>query len=114
MNQDQAEEPLQPLDLTGTIPVDNVDDFARHVATWHQNKVSQLKHLLEIPEGTAFTIGDGTEETELVLEGPALAGFKFGIEMALMQFGELPFVIELEDAPTSTTSTTSPVPEAGG
>ena len=98
MNQDQqapeaqvAQQAPQPND---TIPIDNLDQFVRVLTGWHADKVAMLRHLLQIPEGTTFEVGEQT----VVVEGHVLAGFKFGIELALMQVGTLPFAVELEDA----------------
>ena len=85
----------QPISIPEVIEVDNLDQFVQILTTWHAEKCAIVQHLLAVPEGTTFEIGDDS----LVLSGPALAGFKFGIEMAMMQLGTLPFVAELEDEP---------------
>ena len=84
-------------ELAGIVPIDDLDSFVRHLSAWHQSKVATVKHLLEVPEGAAFEIGEGAEAKELVLTGDNLAGFRFGLEMALMQLGTLPFITEMED-----------------
>lgn len=79
-----------------TIPIDDVNQFAQHLIAWHKSKVAHCHHLLKVPEGAAFEIGEET----LVLTADVLKGFKFGIEMALMQLGTLPIAVEFEnDAP---------------
>lgn len=80
-----------------TVAIENLDQFVTILARWHAEKVATIKHLLAIPEGSAFEIGTDT----LVLTPDVLAGFKFGLEMALMQLGELPFVAEREEAAAS-------------
>lgn len=87
--------------LDDTVPIEDLDTFVRHLTAWHEVKVKALNHLLQIPEGTIFTIGDEDDEEELLLEGSAHAGFLFGIELALMQVKDLPFVMELEDEVTA-------------
>jgi len=77
------------------IPIESLDQFVAVLTAWHTSKVETIKHLLTLPEGSVFMIG----EEELVLTKEALAGFKFGIGMALMQIEELPFVAEVEDTP---------------
>ena len=77
----------------GKTAIQDINQFASLVANWHQAKMGALKHLLEVPEGTTFTVG----EDKVVLEGAVLAGFKFGVELAIMQFSYLPFVAEIED-----------------
>ena len=54
-----------------------------------------VQHLLDIPEGSEFQVGD---DKPLVLTPENLAAFKFGVEMTMMQLGTLPFVAEMEDA----------------
>jgi hypothetical protein len=85
------------MELAGVVQVDDLDHFVAITTAWHTQRVGQVKQLLEVPEGTAFEIGEGSEATEIVLTGDTLAGFKFGLEMALMQLGTLPFVAEMED-----------------
>lgn len=85
-----------PLD--DTVPIEDLDSFVRHLTAWHEVKVEALHHLLQIPEGATFTIG---EDQALVLEGLAHAGFLFGVELALMQVKDLPFVAELEGEATA-------------
>lgn len=87
MNQDQ-----QAPQLPDTIPCDDLNSFVRTLTGWHTQKCAVVRRLLEVPEGSVFEIG----EDELTLDTTNLAAFKFGIEMALMQLGTLPFVAELE------------------
>lgn len=91
--QAQAQAQAQEQQLLETLGVEDLDTFVRILTGWHTEKCATVQHLLEVPEGTAFEIGDES----LVLEGAALAGFKFGIEMAMMQLGKLPFVAEFEE-----------------
>lgn len=81
--------------VSDLVPIADLDQFVKALTEWHAAKVQTCKHLLAVPQGASFQIGD---ESPLMLEGPAHAGFIFGVEMALMQFGELPFVAEVEDA----------------
>lgn len=95
MNQPQliGAAPTQVPVLPEIVPIVNTDQFAQILAAWHADRIKKIKQLLEVPEGTTFTVG----EEEVVLSGSTLASFKFGLEMALMQIGDLPFVAELED-----------------
>lgn len=85
--------------LAGTVPVEDLDTFVQILTTWHAEKCVVVQHLLAVPEGSEFEIGDGAEAKTLVMSGDVLAGFKLGIEMAMMHLGTLPFVAEMEDAP---------------
>ena len=60
---------------------------------WHANKVATLKHMLELPEGTIATQINGER---LPLMGDALLGFRLGIELSLLELGELP-IAEIPD-----------------
>jgi hypothetical protein len=86
-----------------TIPVDNLDQFVQILTAWHAEKCAVVQHLLTIPEGSEFEVGnEGEEQTKVVLTGESLAAFKLGIEMVMMQLGELPFVAEMdEDEPVA-------------
>ena len=77
-----------------TIQIDNLDHFVRIMVEWHSTRVTQTKHLIELPEGAQFQIG---EDEPLTLSGSTLAAFKFGVELALMQLGTLPFSAEVEE-----------------
>lgn len=85
-----------------TIPVESLDQFVMILTAWHSEKCQVVQHLLTIPEGSEFEVGnDGEEKTTIILTGDSMAAFKLGIEMAMMQMGELPFVAEMEDGPAA-------------
>lgn len=94
----QAELPLN--EQPETIEVENLDQFVKILTAWHSEKVQTLKHLLTVPDGAEFKVGD---DAPIVLMGDMLAGFKFGVELALMQVGTLPFIAEMENEPAPTT-----------
>lgn len=82
--------------MEDTVLLDDLDSFAAAVMGWHQRKVAVLQHMTEVPEGTEVSInGDAT--TAIALTGDVLAGFKLGIELSLMELGELPFFTETTD-----------------
>ena len=85
------------LPVPDVVPIQSVDQFMQILVAWHGERIKTVKKLLEVPKGTAFEIG----EDSFVLNDKELAGFKFGIELVLMQIGELPFVAELVDAPVT-------------
>ena len=82
------------------VPVNDLDKFVQILTAWHANQCAAVKHMLEMPEGSTFHIGDAIDEEEVVLIGDALKAFKLGIEMAMMQLGTLPFVAEMDDEET--------------
>lgn len=86
-------------DIPQTRTIDTVDELGTMFMGWHKNTVAHMEHLLEVPDGTAMEVGDDP----IVLTGDALAGFKLGIELCLMQAKALPFaphIEEEEEAPT--------------
>lgn len=83
-----------------TVPVEDLDSFVRHLAAWHSRKVAMLNHMQTIPEGSKMQVGKDGAEVELT--GDMLAGFKAGIELALIELGSLPFVAEMEADEAST------------
>ena len=86
-----------PETKTDLIGVTDLDTFVALLAGWHGKKVETLKHMIDIPEGTEMTTisADGTQ-IGVVLTGDMLAGFKAGLELALIEMGELPFLAEME------------------
>ena len=80
------------------IPVSNLDEFVNLLVRWHNNKVARVQHMLTVPDGMEMQLAD---ETPLVLTGDVLKAFRVGIELGLMEFGTLPFVAQVDDAPSS-------------
>lgn len=81
------------------VSMDSMDQFAAAIAGWHQNKVAVLRHMQTIPEGTEMEVTLGDKAKTLKLEGDVLTAFKTGLELALIEFGNLPFAITTEDIP---------------
>jgi hypothetical protein len=93
MNAPEAIQEAQP----DVLPIENMDQFVQILTAWHGERCAVVQQLLEVPEGSEFQVGDAPS---LVLAGSMLDAFKLGIEMTMMQLGELPFVAETEDHPT--------------
>lgn len=81
-----------------TVVVNDIDHFIALLFAWHTNKVTLLQHLASVPEGTQMMVG---EDEPITLSGDVLAGFKAGLEMALMELGTLPFAAEVDEEPTA-------------
>lgn len=77
-----------------TVEVDNLNQFVALLTKWHQNRVAQLEHLLEIPEGTEAQLND---TVSVVLNGDVRTGFLIGVTLGLAQLGKLPFVAEVTE-----------------
>ena len=76
-----------------TVVVADIDQFIQLLSGWHQNKVKNLEHMLEVPEGVEVEFNDeGTQ----ILTGDLHKGFLIGLSLALMELGTLPFAAETE------------------
>lgn len=78
------------------IDVIDMSTLVKLLARWHANTATRCEHLLELPDGQVVQIDN---DPELVITGDVRKGFLLGVNMALMEFGTLPFSFELEDAP---------------
>lgn len=78
--------------------VDSLEQFAAHVIHWHAQRVSRLRHMLEVPEGTEMEYNGRL----LQLSGDVRDAFLAGVTVALAELGELPFqeVEPVDHAPT--------------
>ena len=85
---------------SGNIEVDNIHEFVHYLNSWHSSKVQELRHMIDMPEGITMVTEENGVEKSVLMEGVMLAGFKAGVELALMQLGTLPFSAELEDGTT--------------
>lgn len=78
----------EPTQEAPPVLIEDLDQFVSLLTGWHSNKVAMLEHLLEIPEGTEMQVDGGDS---VALTGDILAGFKAGLNVALMELGKLPF-----------------------
>lgn len=88
-------EPHEPQD---TVPINDVNQFAGLVSHWHQNRVAQLRAVLETPDDVEIQVTSDQGEP-ITLDAHQRAGLQAGIYIALDLLGTLPFVAEME--PTS-------------
>lgn len=79
-----------------TVTVENLDDFVRLLMGWHKQKIAQIKHFIELPEGTE--VSDEADQP-VTLTGDVRKAFIFGLKTALEHIENLPFEAELEEAP---------------
>lgn len=78
------------------IGIDTIDQFAGYVTRWHQNKVAVLRHMQAIPSGTEMEVTIGDKAQTIKLEGELMAAFQTGLELALIEIGNLPFGVSTE------------------
>lgn len=96
-NGDPIQDSAQAQDL---VALNSIDLFAAHLVAWHTRKVAMLEHMLNIPDGTEFTVNIAGDEKIVTLTGDALVAFRGGLAIALTEMGTLPFQA-IEAAPTS-------------
>lgn len=87
-----------------TFPISDLDSMVTLLSGWHKKEVATLEHLLFIPDGTEVSFGD---EPPIVLTGDLLTGFQTGISISLLRLGELPFIVETDDAPVAKSDVTA-------
>lgn len=80
------------------IPIQNIDHFIHLIVVWHNNRVALLKHMMALPAGTEMQVD---ENKTVVMDGERLEGFKAGLGLALMELGDLPFVVETVEPATT-------------
>ena len=91
------------------VPVETVDQFGTLLLRWFGNTNQRLKHLLTLPVGTEFQIG---EDKSFKLTGDAHRGFLLGVHLALMELDTLPFTSEPEPADAANESVSQDAQEA--
>jgi hypothetical protein len=93
-NQQAPETEVEETQHPATLEIEDLDMFVRMLHQWHAGKVQIIKHMLTIPDGTEMRVGD---DVSVTLTGDVLAGFKAALDIALMELGTLPFVVEVTD-----------------
>lgn len=91
MDQSIQAKPAEPA----TVEMKDLDQFVKVLTAWHSKKVKVLEHMLGLPDGTEMVV-DGDEAKPIVMTGDILVGFKAGLDLALMELGNLPFLYETE------------------
>ena len=84
-----------------TLVIEDMNQFVQILVAWHSEKVKVLEHMLQVPDGSIME----TNGIKATLTGDLLAGFKAGIELALMELGTLPFAYETDPPEAANAST---------
>lgn len=73
--------------------IENLDQFAFLISSWHGQNMRQLNHMTTVPSGQSVTLQLSPDDVpeDVSLEGDLLKGFKAGIIVAMNIFAELPF-----------------------
>lgn len=74
-----------------TVEIDDLNQFVFLLSNWHQDRITILKQMMEIPQGFEVEL-EG--EQPMPLTGDLHKGFKIGLIVALSELGTLPFVAE--------------------
>ena len=93
-------ESVESPETPSTVQVNDLTQFVHILVGWHQKQVASLQHLLQIPDtgdiSVTMTDRETKQDTELVLKGDSLQGFKVGIQAALTALGTLPFAVQYD------------------
>jgi hypothetical protein len=92
MDQATPAQPQQEL-----LEVTDIDTFVRHLTAWHASKIALLRHMVDMPEGTEFSVEDGPQT---VLTGEVRVAFQTGIRLAISELENLPFeaMVSIDEA----------------
>ena len=90
-----------PKENQDTLVIEDMNQFVQILVAWHSEKVKVLEHMLQVPDGSVME----TNGIKATLTGDLLAGFKAGIELALMELGTLPFAYETDPPEAANDST---------
>jgi len=83
------EEKVVDTEPSNSVAIESVDLMYRLFHQWHEEKCGVLNHILSIPEGTVIEDSAGISHE---LTNEYLAGFKSGVEVALIEFKNMPFI----------------------
>lgn len=81
-----------------TVELDTVEKTVQFITDWHTNRLARVEHLLQVPQGVEFTIGDSEVQ---ILEGKLHAGFLLGVSLALNEFQTLPITVSNSEEQTN-------------
>lgn len=85
---EQSQQPQEQQQQQQFVTVQTVEEFAAYVATWHENRINQMAHMQQMPEGTPVAINGGNE---VPFTGDLRDGFIAGLNVAISLIQELPF-----------------------
>ena len=85
----EIEENVDVVEPDNSFAIGSVDLMYKLFHMWHEEKCGVLNHILIIPEGTVIEDSAGISHE---LTNEYLAGFKSGVEVALIEFKDMPFI----------------------
>lgn len=76
-------------------PEDGIKELADVVINWHQSRIDQLDEILDsAKDGKGLKLKNEEDDSEIVIEGDKLAGFRAGLHVAKLILGKLPFTMQ--------------------
>jgi hypothetical protein len=93
----EIEEKVDVVESPTSFAIESIDQMYSLFHQWHAEKCGVLNHMLNIPEGTVIEDSAGIKHE---LSNEYLAGFKSGVEVALIELTEMPFTITPSVEPT--------------
>lgn len=84
--------------MSETITINTPDQFATLIVAWHTNRMAQLSHMIQVPDGVELCLPDEKGE-DVPMTTEQREAFKSGLIVAKALFAELPFEsIPVEEA----------------
>lgn len=76
-------------------PEEGIKELADVVIGWHQSRIEQIDEILGSANGDkGLKLRNEEDDSEIVIEGDKLAGFRAGLHVAKLILGKLPFTLE--------------------
>jgi hypothetical protein len=76
---------------------DGIQYLADMVVKWHESRLSQIDEILNTPGDKGLKLRNEEDDSDILIEGEKLAGFRAGLHVAKLILGALPFSLEPPD-----------------
>ena len=73
-----------------TIPLETADQVVYHMASWHNNRMGQLVHAMNVPPEIPVEVTDHKTGEVIVLNEEQMVGFRAGLSIAVSIFKQFP------------------------
>jgi uncharacterized protein involved in propanediol utilization len=82
------------------IPLETADQVVFHMLGWHQNRMGQLLHAMNVPPEIPVEVTDHDTGEIITLNAEQMVGFRAGISIAVSLFQQFPIqMTEAEEEP---------------
>lgn len=75
-------------------PEEGIKQLADVVIEWHASRHRQIDEILASESKKGIKVTNTDDDSEIIIEGDKLAGFRAGLHVAKMILGKLPFSLE--------------------